>query len=86
MLKCDLTLKSFVVKCKFYWAEEKYRELFADGKPEDWINFDGPPGKIGDEWDNQEDKFRFYITTRHLIEFSSNFKLVLQTDGIYKLT
>ena len=41
---------------------------------------------IGDEWDNKDDKFRFYITIRRLIEFSSNFKLVLQTDGTYKLT
>ena len=41
---------------------------------------------IGDEWDNKDDKLRFYITTRRLIKFSSNFKLVLQTDGIYKLT
>ena len=24
----------FVVKCKFYWPEEKYTELYADSKPE----------------------------------------------------
>ena len=30
--------------------------------------------------------FRFFITTRHLIEFSSNFNLVLQADGTCKLT
>ena len=26
----------FVVKCKFYWPEEKYTGLFVDNKPEDW--------------------------------------------------
>ena len=31
------------------------------------------------------DLFRFFITTRRLIELSSNFKTVLQTDGTYKL-
>ena len=37
--------------------------------------------------DNYEegDRFRFFVTTRRLIEFSSNFKCVLQTDGTYKL-
>ena len=29
--------------------------------------------------------FGFFITTRRLIEFSSNFKTLLQTDGTYKL-
>ena len=32
------------------------------------------------------DQFRFFIKARRLIEFSSNFRLVLQTDGTYKLT
>ncbi len=37
--------------------------------------------------DNYEegDRFRFFVTTRRLLEFSSNFKCVLQTDGTYKL-
>ena len=39
-----------------------------------------------DEHDSPKDQFRFYITTRRLIEFSTNFTLVLQTDGTYKLT
>jgi hypothetical protein len=32
------------------------------------------------------DQFRFFLTTRRLIEFSSHFKLIIQTDGTYKLT
>ncbi len=31
------------------------------------------------------DQFRFFITTRRLIEFSLNSKVVIQTDGTYKL-
>ena len=31
------------------------------------------------------DQFRVVITTRYLLTFSKNFKLVLQTDGTYKL-
>jgi len=42
-------------------------------------------GLGGDDYE-KGDQFRFFITTRRLIEFSSNFKHVLQTDGTYKLT
>jgi hypothetical protein len=31
------------------------------------------------------DQFRFFLTTQRLLQFSSNFKLILQTDGTYKL-
>ena len=31
------------------------------------------------------DQFRVVITTKHLLYFSSSFKLVIQTDGTYKL-
>ena len=31
------------------------------------------------------DQFRVVITTRHLLKFSDKFKLVLQTDGTYKV-
>ena len=31
------------------------------------------------------DQFRVVITTRHLLKFSLHFKLVIQTDGTYKL-
>ena len=31
------------------------------------------------------DQFRYYITTARLVRFSSNFKLIFQTDGTYKL-
>ena len=39
------------------------------------------------EDDNFEkgDQFRFFLTTQRLLQFSSNFKLILQTDGTYKL-
>ena len=33
----------------------------------------------------KNDLFRFYVTTRRLILFSGNAKVVLQTDGTYKL-
>ena len=44
------------------------------------------PDEVYDPKDYEAgDQFRFFITTIRLISFSSNFKLVLQTDGTYKL-
>lgn len=45
----------------------------------------------GDDIDLSEceeagDRFRLYLTTRRLIEFSSQFKVIIQADGTYKLT
>ena len=34
---------------------------------------------------NRGDQFRWFLSTRRLIAFSSNFKIVLKTDGAYKL-
>jgi hypothetical protein len=33
----------------------------------------------------ERDQFRVVITNRHLLKFSDKFKLVLQTDGTYKV-
>ena len=42
------------------------------------------PNDVPDSYE-KGDVFRIFITTRRLIEFSNNFKTVLQTDGTYKL-
>ena len=34
---------------------------------------------------NRGDQFRWFLSTRWLVLFSSNFKIVLKTDGAYKL-
>jgi len=77
--------KTLIYELHLLRPEEKYTGLYKDGKPDDWIDPSGIPREEGDQWSNG-DKFRFYITTRRLIEFSTNFKLIIQTDGTYKLT
>ena len=39
---------------------------------------------IGD-YENEDDIFRFFVSTRRLINFSSNLKTTIQTDATYKL-
>jgi hypothetical protein len=60
----------FVVRFQIFYPDEEY--------------------EVEDDYEaatahNRGDQFRWFLSTRRLISFSSNFKIVLQTDGTYKL-
>jgi hypothetical protein len=60
----------FVVRFQIFYADEVYT--------------------VEDDYEaatstNKGDQFRWFLSTRRLLEFSSNFNIVLQTDGTYKL-
>ena len=60
----------FVVRFQIFYADETYT--------------------VEDDYEaatstNKGDQFRWFLSTRRLLEFSSNFNIVLQTDGTYKL-
>ena len=58
----------------------KFKIYFEDGldQPDDLVDFQAAtPHSLSD-------RFRFYLTTRRLIEFSSNIR-ILNSDGTYKM-
>ena len=60
----------FVVRFQIFYADEVYT--------------------VEDDYEaatstNKRDQFRWFLSTRRLLEFSSNFNIVLQNDGTYKL-
>ena len=69
--KCgSFILKHLYLNHKNYFRpNQTYTGVYADGKHQDYVNEDGSPRTEGDQSDNKDDKFRFYITTRRLISF-----------------
>ena len=83
LVKSNMTIGDLATFCL------AHSELPAENLPNqpfvlDYVIFDqSDPDRLIDYED--EDQFRLVISTRNLLKFSLHFKLVLQTDGTYKL-